>query len=68
MIRRQAVLGRLLVGVRIGEAGQLLGDPFAAPGLPQLRLEPLVDHAQVDHVGQRIVELLLGQAAGATSR
>ena len=55
------LVGRLLVGVRIGEAGQLLGDPLAAPGLPQLRLEALVDHAQMDDVGQRIVELLLAQ-------
>ena len=52
---------RLPVGCRVGQIRKLLGDPIAAPRLLQLAPEALVDHPQMDHVAERIGELLRRQ-------
>ena len=60
-MRFHASSERLTVGCRVGQIRKLLRDPIAAPRLLQLTPEALVDHPQMDHVAQRIGELLRRQ-------
>ena len=52
------LLGLLAIGRGAGELGQLLRDPLAAPAAGELLRELLVDLAQVDHVVERVGQLL----------
>ena len=59
--RRHASSGLGAVDRRVDQVGHLLGEPVAAAVLAEDLLQPLVDRAQMDHVGQRVLDLPLGQ-------
>ena len=49
----------------IAQDRHLVGDPRFAAGTDQAVAQLLVDHPQMRHVGQRVVQLLLGQGPAA---
>ena len=46
---------------RIDQVGHLLGKPLAAAVFAEDLLQPLIHRAQMDHVGQRVFDLPVGQ-------
>ena len=59
------LVGIELVKMRVLQRRHVLGDPGEAPVFFQPRLHPLIDHAKMGDVGQRIFKLALGQRAMA---
>ena len=57
-----------IVGLARGQHLHFLVQPMGAVFALELGLEVLVDVDQMGDVGQRVVELLVGQAGGGASR